>query len=122
MDTVATLHAWAATASAVLAVGLVILGSLDGLGVVRAVRWLDRLIVVLLVAVCVAGFLGPILVLAVAPPAELIHFLYAAIALLATPLARLESMRRHSARVGWWVAAGGLLTLGAVLRLWATGA
>jgi hypothetical protein len=122
MENIATLHAWLATASAVLAVLLVLLGSLVGIGVVHSVRWLDRLIVAVMVSVATAGILGPLLFIAVAPPADTIHVLYAGVALLAAPVARLESIRRHSTRVGWWVAAGGLVTLGAVLRLWATGA
>ena len=85
------------------------------------VRWLDRLIGLLMVLVAVAGFLGPILFLVVAPPAEMVHILWAGVALFAAPVARLESMRRRSTRVGWWVAAGGLVSLGSILLLWATG-
>lgn len=122
MDAVATLHAWLATASAVLAGILVALGALVGIGVVHGVRWLDGLIVAVMATVAAAGILGPLLFIAVAPPSDTIHILYAGVALFAAPVARLESMRRRSTRVGWWVAAGGLVTLGAILRLWGTGA
>jgi hypothetical protein len=54
-------------------------------------------------------------------PADPLHFVYAMVALVALPVVRLEAMRRRSTRVGWWVCAGGLITLGALLRLWATG-
>lgn len=117
----ATLHAWAAVAAAMIAAGLVVLGALDGLGVVAARRGLDRLVLALLVATLLAALLGPGIVIGRAPPADPIHFLYAAVAILAAPLARLEAVRRRSARLGGWLAAGGLVTLGALLRLWGTG-
>jgi hypothetical protein len=122
MDAISLLHAWLATLSAVLAALLVVLGALVGVGMVHGVRWLDRLIVAVMAAVAAAGILGPLLFIVVAPPSETVHILYAGVALLAAPVARLESLRRRSTRAGWWVAAGGLVTLGAILRLWATGA
>lgn len=117
----ATLHAWAATAAAILAALLVVLGLLDGAGVIRARRLLDRLILAALVAMAVAAFIGPLVLLTVRPPSDMLHLLYALVAFLAAPLARLESMRRHSARVGWWIALGGGVTLAALLRLRQTG-
>jgi hypothetical protein len=96
-----------------------------GAGLAVGRRWLvlaDRLILALLALVAVAAALGPVLALGRgAGPADPLHLVYAGVALLAMPALRLEAMRRRSARVGWWVCAGGLVTLGALLRLWATG-
>jgi hypothetical protein len=96
-----------------------------GLGALHGRQWLvlvDRLILGGLLLVAAALALGPVLVLARGVgPADALHLVYAVVALLAMPLARLEAMRRRSARLGWWVCAGGLVTLGALLRLWATG-
>jgi hypothetical protein len=117
----ALLHAWVAVAGAVVAAILVVLGVLQGLGAFGAKRWLDRLVLALFGAMVLAVLLGPGIVIAVAPPASALHFGYAAVAVAATPTLRLVGTRRGSQRIGWWVAAGALLTLGALLRLWATG-
>ena len=120
----AQLHAWLAAGAAVAAAALVIGGVIDTLGVVRpgvAKRWLDRLLLALLGLVTLAAILGPLVLLLVGPPDDWLHLLYAAVVLAAAPIARLIADRRGSARVGAWVATGGLVTLGALLRLWMTG-
>ncbi len=114
-------HVWAAIVAAVSAVVLVILGVLDGAGVIRARAWLDLLAIVLTGATVVALMLGPGILIGVGPPASPLHFLFAAIAVLTVPGLRLEAARRHADRVGWWVAAGGVVTLGALFGLWTTG-
>lgn len=114
-------HVWAATAAVVVAALLVVLGALDGAGQVHARAWLDRLVIALAVLTLVAVMLGPGILIGVGPPASPLHFLFAAIAVLTVPAMRLEAERRRSGRVGWWVAAGGLVTLGALLGLWTSG-
>ena len=122
MPALAELHAWLAVATAVLAVALTVVALLLAVGVLRSRRWLDRLILALLVAVAAALLLGPVIAIGRgAGPADPLHFVYAMVALLAVPVARLVAYGRGSTRVGWWVVAGGLVTLGALLRLWATG-
>jgi hypothetical protein len=122
------LHAWLASGAAILATGAVVLGALVALGAAgrrAGRRWLDRLVLALLVVVAADVVLGGLVgILALGGrvgPADPLHFVYAMVALLAVPVVRLEAMRRRSARLGWWVCAGGLVTLGALLRLWATG-
>lgn len=125
MPTLAVVHGWLAAGAAVLAVLATLAGAGMGLGALAGRRWLvlvDRLILALLLVVAVALALGPLLVVGRgAWPSDPLHLVYAGVALLAMPVLRLEAMRRRSARVGWWVCAGGLVTLGALLRLWATG-
>ena len=55
----AVLHAWVAIAGAVVAVILVVVGLLDGAGIGRARRWLDRLAAILFVTMVAAVLLGP---------------------------------------------------------------
>jgi|tagenome__1003787_1003787.scaffolds.fasta_scaffold20693108_2 hypothetical protein len=128
MPAIAVIHAWLATAAAILAAGAAILGALVGLGAAggRAARlWLDRLVLALLVVIGADVILGGLVAILGlgdrAGPADPLHLVYAMVALLTMPVVRLEAMRRRSARIGWWVCAGGLVTLGALLRLWATG-
>jgi hypothetical protein len=117
----ALFHAWSATAGAVAAALLVVLGVLDGARAISAKRRLDRLVLALLAAMTVSALLGPGIVIGVRPPSDPLHFLYAVIALATVPLLRYTAGRRGSPRIGWWVAAGGLVTLGSLLRLWVTG-
>jgi hypothetical protein len=114
-------HAWLATAGAVVATVLAVLGALDGAGVVRARRSLDRLAVVLFALLLGSLLLGPAIAIGVGGPADPQHFLFAAVAMLAVPAFRWIAARRGPARVGWWMAAGAVVTLAALLRLWATG-
>ena len=123
-STLAQLHGWLAVVVAVLAGVLAVLGLLHAFGVARspaAKRWLDRVILVLIVAVAAAALVGLLVLLFTGPPRDWLHVVYAAVALAAAPLARLEAGRRRSNRLGAWVAVGGLLTLAALLRLWGTG-
>ena len=128
MPGLAVLHAWLASAAAIIAAGAVVLGALVGLRIAarRSARvWLDRLVLGLIAVVAANIALGGLVVI-LAPggrsgPADPLHLVYAVAALLALPVARFEVERRGSTRVGWWVCAGGVVTLGVLLRLWATG-
>jgi hypothetical protein len=128
MPGLAEVHAWLAAAAAVAAVGTSLLGAMLGLHTARghaARLWLDRFVLAVPALVAINVALGGLVAILAAGgptgPADPLHFVYALVALLVVPVARLEAMRRHSTRVGWWVCAGGLVTLGALLRLWATG-
>jgi hypothetical protein len=76
---------------------------------------------VLIAVVAAASVVGVIVLVAVGPPREWLHVAYAAAALWTVPVARAVGRTRASTRIGWWVAAGGLVTLAALLRLWGTG-
>jgi hypothetical protein len=117
----AVLHAWVAIAGAILAVILVVVGVLDGAGISAARRWPDRLAAILFVAMVAAVLLGPGIVAGVGMPSSPLHFLLAAVALMAVPALRFVAIRRRSTHVGWWMAAGAALTLLALLGLWSTG-
>ena len=117
----AVLHAWVAIAGAIVAAILVVVGVLDGAGIGGARRWPDRLAAILFVTMVVAVLLGPGIVAGVGMPSSPLHFLLAAVALLAVPALRFVAIRRRSTHVGWWMAAGAALTLLALLGLWSTG-
>ncbi|HEX5826423.1 MAG TPA: hypothetical protein VFY23_02800 [Candidatus Limnocylindrales bacterium] len=120
----AQVHVLLAVATAVVAGLLVVLGLLDATGMLtgaRSKRWVDRAILALLALAAATAILGPLIVILVGPPRDWLHLLYAAVAIGAAPVARLEAARRNSTRAGAWVALGGLVTLGALLRLWGTG-
>lgn len=117
----AVLHAWVAIAGAVVAGTLVVVGVLDGAGFGRARRWLDRLAAILFVAMVAAVLLGPGIVAGVGMPSSPLHFVLAAVAVLAVPALRFVAIRTSSTHVGWWMAAGAALTLVALLSLWSTG-
>jgi hypothetical protein len=119
--TLAMLHGWAGILAALLAASMVVVGALHGLGRVHGRRALDRLVLALLAATGVAAVLGIGVLIAVRPPSDALHLVYGAAAVLAVPAARTIAGMRRSPRLGWWLAAGGLVTLGALLRLWATG-
>jgi hypothetical protein len=128
MPGIDVVHAWLAVAAGVVAALAAVLGAMAGLGIARgrAMRlWLDRAVLALLVVVAANVALGGLVAIlgagGRAGPADPLHFVYAVVALLVVPVLRLEAMRRRSARVGWWVCAGAIVTLGALLRLWATG-
>ena len=120
-STLAMVHGWAGVLSALLAAAIVVLGVLDGLGVVRARRGLDRLVLGLLAATGAGAILGLGVLVGQRPPSDALHLVYGVAAVVAVPGARLIAGMRRSPRLGWWLAAGGLVTLGALLRLWATG-
>jgi hypothetical protein len=121
---VSQLHAWLAVVAAVVAAAIVVLGVLDAGGWLarsQAKRWLDRAMLALLAVVAVAAVVGPIVLVLVGPPREWLHLVYAAAALAAAPVGRAIAATRAPARMGGWVAVGGLVTLAALLRLWGTG-
>lgn len=117
----AQLHAWVATAAAVLAGAVLLIAIPDAAGLVTTRRLQDGLSVALFAALLGAVLLGPGIVVGVGPPSDPTHYVYAAAALGAVPLGRLVAVRRGRGRVSWWVAGGALVTLLALLRLWATG-
>jgi hypothetical protein len=119
--TLAAVHGWIGVLAALLAAAMVVLGVLDGLGRVHARRGLDRLVLALLAATGVGAIVGIGVLVGVQPPSDGLHLVYGIVAVIAVPVARLIAGMRRSARLGWWLAAGGLVTLGALLRLWATG-
>ncbi len=117
----AVLHAWVAVAGAIVAAILVVVGLLDGAGVARAGRWLDRLAAILFVTMVAAVLLGPGIVAGVGMPSSPVHFLLAGVAVLAVPALRFLAARRESTHRGWWMAAGAAVTLLALVSLWSTG-
>ena len=86
----------------------------------------DRAVLAVLGSVLAAGLIGAVLLITGSRPADPLHFLYGPAALIALPVAIGVGARRTppgSSRVrrDVWTAGGGVVLLGIVLRLFATG-
>ena len=86
----------------------------------------DRAVLAVLGSVLAADLIGALLLVAGSRPADPLHFVYGAAALIALPVAiwvGALGARVGSSRVrrDAWTAGGGLVLLGIVLRLFATG-
>ena len=119
MPGLAVLHAWLASAAAILATGATVLGVLVGLGIAdrpMARMWFDRLVLaapaVVAVNVALGGLVAILAIGGRSGPADPLHLAYATVALLALPVLRFEAMRRGSTRIGWWVCAAASSRLG----------
>jgi len=132
VDWTATLHVGSAAVSGAAAIGVTLAAGLAAAGGTVSRRTLDRLLLVGILATLAAIVSGPLLLAEGRVITDPLHALYGAIALLAGPVTRGAAMRdtvRPCARagspvppaVGRWMVAGGLVTLGALLRLWMTG-
>jgi hypothetical protein len=117
---VASFHAWAAVASGILLAAIVIAAVLDATGVRSGRRVVDGLILALIVATAAAALAGPILAVGGKAPLDPMHVLYGVVAVVAVPLARLAGARSPR-RANAWIITGSLVTVGVLLRLWATG-
>ena len=124
-------HGVLTVAAAVLAAVVVISGLLAALGRPPATGFIDRSITLALLAIVAAAVAGVLPFIGGMGPRDALHAVYAAVAVLALPLARLlpEPEERDAPgaaapigrRGGRWLAFGGLATLGALLRLAGTG-
>jgi peptidoglycan/LPS O-acetylase OafA/YrhL len=85
-----------------------------------AARWIDRLILASLGAVALAALAGAGVWITQGPPADPLHLVYGALALVVLPVARylgrIGSVRRRSG----FVAGGCLVMAGVLYRLWTT--
>jgi hypothetical protein len=118
---VTVVHGWLAVLAVVAAGAIVVASVLAVLGLRVTRTLLDRLLIGLLLTAGSAAILGPVIWTAGRPPADPLHALYGALAVLAFPLARAAGGRRPAPVVARWLLLGGLVTLGALLRLWMTG-
>ena len=127
-----TLHvilAVAAAAASLVVVAAAIWSALAGRrsGGRQDHRWaVDRAVLAVLGGVFAAGLVGAVLLVTGSRPADPLHYLYGPAALIALPVAIWIGARATPAgssrvRRDVWTAAGGLVLLGIVLRLFATG-
>jgi hypothetical protein len=87
-------------------------------------RWaVDGLALAVEASVLVTGLVGPVLLATGHQPADLLHFLYAAVALGALPVTLGIAMSRGAAgaRRDRWLALGALILVGVSIRLLQTG-
>ena len=127
-----TLHvilAVVATAASLVVIGLAIWSALAGRrsGGRRDHRSaVDRAVLAVLASTFAAAVIGAVLFVTGSRPTDPLHFLYGPAALIALPVAiwvGARGTRAGSSRVrrDVWTAGGGLVVLGIVLRLFATG-
>lgn len=134
MDWSVVLHAGSAIVAVAGAGALVVASLAVALGRPVPRRLIDRLLLVLVLGVVIAIVSGPVVLAGGRAVRDPLHALYGTVALLAGPVARAAAMRDASGtgggspyprlapvRLGRWMVAGGLVTLGALLRLWMTG-
>ena len=130
--TVATLHVILAVVAAAAALAVVVSAAWSAAAGRRSGgsrdhrSAVDRAVLVVLGGVLAADVIGAALLATGARPADPLHFLYGATALLALPVAiwvGAQRARPGASRVrrDAWTAIGGLALLGIVLRLFATG-
>ena len=86
----------------------------------------DRAVLAVLGGVLAAGLIGAVLLITGSRPADPLHYLYGPAALIALPAAIGVGARRATrgpprVRRDLWTAGGGVVLLGIVLRLFATG-
>ena len=115
------LHLAVAAAAVAATLGLAAVSLL----VVTTQRWnrrlVDRLVLGVLAALVLAAATGAAALVTAGPPSDALHYLYAALALAALPVARYlgrsGSVRRRAGLLG----AGTVLLLGFLFRLFTTG-
>jgi hypothetical protein len=133
MDIAYPVHQLLTVIAGALAAGVTAMAVLPATG---RPRWLpvDWFILAIAGTVAVTALVGLILWAATGGPEDGLHSLYAALALLTLPVARIlgsdaavseaaprGEVRVVSRRLGRWLLAGGLITVGALVRLWMTG-
>ena len=123
-----TAHGVLAIASVAAAIAVLVMGVLVDLGRSMTARWIDHVILLSIGATGLALLLGPVLLLT-RGLSDPLHALYAIVALVALPLARILAAPETRAgarpsidrRSGRWLALAAVSTLGALLRLSMTG-
>ncbi len=84
--------------------------------------WIDRLVLVGIACVALTAVVGPALILTGKQPGDVLHFLYAAVALLALPIGRgVAGSVKTPRRRGAAIALAAIVMLGVLLRLYMTG-
>jgi hypothetical protein len=125
---VTTIHVILAVVAGGGTVTLLLAGAIAAAGRRIARTLVDALLVIVLTAIVAGAGTGGLLIASGPGPAEVLHTLYAGVALVALPLARIVGARRDppagrstSHGIGRWLVAGSLVTLGVLLRLGMTG-
>jgi hypothetical protein len=117
----AGLHAlfgWLTVASTIA----VLVAALPGaIGRPSSRRWIDRAILVQVVAASVACLAGIVVAVTGSGPGDVLHFVYAAVVLGTLPGARYAVHGNTGRRFAGWVAVAALVVMGALLRSFMTG-
>lgn len=118
MDALHAALGWITVATAIVTVVAAVLTARGRLG---SRTPLDRAILAHLGAAIAASAVGLALLATGRPLGDPLHAVYAAVAVGAVPVGRYLSRDGPTPRIGRHVAVGGLLVLGALLRLFMTG-
>jgi hypothetical protein len=117
----AELHAALAWIAVVGAVAVVAAALPTAAGRTASYRLLDLAILGLVGSTSAALLAGLVLLLLGHRPSEALHFLYAAVALAALPIARYAMRNQSASQMARVAALGGVIVLVSVLRLFMTG-
>jgi hypothetical protein len=117
----AELHTALAWIAVVGAVAVVAAALPTAAGRTASYRLLDLAILGLILSTAVAALTGLLLLLLGHRPSEGLHFLYAAVALAAIPIARYGMRDRSVIRMARFVALAGVIVLVSIARLFMTG-
>ena len=117
----AELHTALAWIVVVGAVAVVAAALPTAAGWTASYRLLDLAILGLIVSTVAAALAGLVLLLIGHRPSEALHFLYAAVALAAMPVARYAMRDRSVIRMARFVALAGVIVLVSIVRLFMTG-
>jgi hypothetical protein len=118
MEQLHTLLAWLAAFGAVVLVAAAVA---TATGRTASYLLLDRAILAQIVTLLAALISGLVVLPASSGPKDALHFLYAAVALVAAPLTRYVTRSSDSRRMGRWSTVAALVVVGAVARLFMTG-
>ncbi|HEY0443418.1 MAG TPA: hypothetical protein VGC90_04265 [Candidatus Limnocylindrales bacterium] len=117
----AQLHLALAWVAVVAAASTVVAGAILAAGRSRSYALLDKVILVQAVAAAAAGIVGLALVATGGAVRDLLHVVYAAVA-VGTIIGTRYAVHSHDPRrAGRWIAVAGVIVLGAMIRLFMTG-
>jgi hypothetical protein len=118
MDGLHAALAWAAAAAVVAVLGAALL---TATGRLATYRILDRLILAQLAVGALAATAGAATATSSAPPRDVLHLLYGALAVIVPVAVRVWAQGRAARSVGRSVAVAALIALGATVRSFMTG-
>jgi hypothetical protein len=118
MEQLHVLLAWLAAVGSIVLLGA---AAITAIGRTRSYLLLDRAILAQLLALAPALATGLAIVPATGGPNDPLHFLYAVLAAVVAPSVRYAARQRTVQIMGRWQVVAGVVTLGAILRLFMTG-
>jgi hypothetical protein len=118
MTSVHVALAWLTVAATIGLLVVSVSGAISG----RPSRtWIDRFVLVQLVAAGAALVVGLVVAATASPPADPLHFVYALVVVTTLPIARYLTHGRSDTSLARWMAVAILVVMGGLLRSFMTG-